>query len=267
MVQGAFARRPLVDKFRLLKSLGFDGVELPSPNGFSEQEVLEARDAADIEIPGVVDSRHWHTRLNDPSAEVRGKGVAALQAALRDASAYGATTALLVPGLVDKNHDYEECYRHSQACIREVLPLAAELGVQVALENVWNNFLLSPMELARYLDEFDSPWIGAYFDVGNVVRAGWPEQWIRTLAHRILKIDVKEYHRGKRSFHVPLLEGDCDWPAVMLALRDVGYRGWFTAEVAGGGESALRDVGQRMDRIFKLDPRHRVSPADPSDSR
>ena len=255
MVQGAYAKRSLTDKFKLLRKLGFDGVELPSPNRYSTSEVLEAMAASKIEIPGVVNSAHWHARLNDPSPKVRSKGIAALETALRDAGAYGASTALLVPGVVDKAHDYEQCYRLSQECIRQVLPLARELQVQVAVENVWNNFLLSPLELARYLDEFESPWIGAYFDVGNVVRSGWPEQWIRTLRHRILKIDVKEYHRRRRTFQVPLLEGDCDWPAVMRALHEVGYRGWFTAEVQGGGVDALLEIRKRMDQILELAPR------------
>jgi hexulose-6-phosphate isomerase len=122
---------------------------------------------------------------------------------------------------------------------------------------VWNNFLLSPIEFARYIDEFESPWVGAYFDVGNIVRYGWPEHWIRTLGKRILKLDIKEFSRAKaddegtrKGFKVELLEGDCDWPAVMAALREIGYEGWGSAEVPGGGPDRLREISQRMDRIF-----------------
>jgi L-ribulose-5-phosphate 3-epimerase len=138
-----------------------------------------------------------------------------------------------------------------------VLPLAAELEIHIALENVWNNFLLSPLELCRYIDEFESPWIGSYFDVGNVVRFAWPEHWIEALGPRILKVDVKEYSRKKQNdeglwkgFAVELHEGDCDWPAVMKAFDAIGYSGWFTAEIPGGGEDRLRDIAARMDRIF-----------------
>ena len=111
--------------------------------------------------------------------------------------------------------------------------------------------------MARYLDEFESPWIGAYFDVGNIVNFGWPEQWIRILGKRILKIDVKEYSRAKRDkegpyagFQVKLGEGDCDWPAVTQALDDIGYSGWGSAEVAGGNRQRLQDISDRMDRIL-----------------
>ena len=142
-------------------------------------------------------------------------------------SSTAATTVLLVPAVVNKEVSYADAYTRSQAEIRKALPLADELGIKIALENVWNNFLLSPLEEARYIDELDSPMVGAYFDVGNVLRYGWPEHWITTLGKRILKIDIKEFSRKKQNeeglgkgFDVELLEGDCDWPAVMAALRE-----------------------------------------------
>ena len=247
----------LLEKFRLLKELGFDGVELDSPNNLDPDEVLAARDATALPIHGVVDSVHWRQTLSDPDPAVREEGVAGLKTALRDCKLYGGSTVLLVPAVVNKNVSYDDAYTRSQAEIRKVLPLAAELEVKIALENVWNSFLLSPLEAARYVDEFDSPMIGWYFDVGNVVNYGWPEQWVRILNKRILKLDIKEFSRGKRDreglwkgFGVKLLEGDCDWPAVMAALDEVGYRGWATAEVAGGDATRLRDIAERMDRIF-----------------
>ena len=247
----------LLDKFRLLKRLGFDGVELSSPNEFDTAEVVQARDEAGLPVHGVVDSVHWRKTLSDPDPEVRAEGRAGLETALRDAQAYGASTVLLVPAVVTKEVAYDEAYRRSREEIAAVLPLAREVGVRIALENVWNHFLLSPLEFAQYIDGFDSPWIGAYFDVGNVVNYGWPEHWIRILGARILKLDVKEYSREKRDaegpyagFRVPLGEGDCDWPAVRAALADVGYEGWATAEIPGGDEERLREIAQRMDRIL-----------------
>ncbi len=247
----------LLEKFTLLKKLGFDGVELDSPNGLDRAEVLDARDASGLAIHGVVDSVHWSKPLSDPDEAVRRAGIEALVTALRDAKAYGASSALLVPAVVSKGVSYRDAYERSVACIREVLPLAAELEIHIALENVWNNFLLSPLELCRYIDEFESPWIGSYFDVGNVVRFAWPEHWIEALGPRILKVDVKEYSRKKQNdeglwkgFAVELHEGDCDWPAVMKAFDAIGYSGWFTAEIPGGGEERLRDIAARMDRIF-----------------
>ncbi|MEE2775365.1 MAG: sugar phosphate isomerase/epimerase family protein [Acidobacteriota bacterium] len=247
------------DKFRAAAAAGFDGVELDSPNELDTAEVLAARDATGLEIPGVVDSVHWRQHLSDPSPEVRAAGLAGLETALRDCKAYGGSTVLLVPAVVSKRVSYADAYRRSQAEIRKALPLAAELGIQIAIENVWNGFLLSPVEAARYVDEIESPQLGWYFDVGNIVNFGWPEHWIDTLGKRILKLDIKEYSREKRDaegpragFDVKLLEGDCDWPSVMSALDRIGYRGWGSAEVPGGGPDRLRDISSRMDRIYAL---------------
>ncbi len=247
----------LLEKFQLLKELGFDGVELDSPNGLKEDEVLAAKKATGLEIPGVVDSVHWGKPLSHPDAEVRRAGREGLETALRDAKTYGASTVLLVPAVVTKQISYVDAYTRSQAEIRRVLPLADELGVKIAFENVWNQFLLSPLEAARYVDEFESDSVGWYFDVGNVVNYGWPEQWVEILGKRILKLDIKEYSRKRRNdeglwkgFGVKLLEGDCDWPSVMRALDRVGFQGWATAEVGGGQRQRLAEIAERMDRIF-----------------
>lgn len=247
----------VLEKFQLLKEIGYDGVELSSPNELEPSEVVDARDATDLPIHGVVDSVHWQKTLSDPDPAVRAEGLAGLETALRDASAYGATTVLLVPAVVTEDVSYAEAYERSQAQIRKALPLAEELGIRIAIENVWNRFLLSPLETARYIDEFESPWIGAYFDIGNVVNFGWPEHWIEVLGERILKLDVKEYSREVRDeegpyagFRVPLGEGSVDWPRVMKTLASIGFEGWATAEVEGGDRARLRDIAVRMDRIL-----------------
>ena len=247
----------VLEKFELLQALGFDGVELPSPNDLDEQEVLQARRKTGLPIHGVVNSVHWKKTFSDPDPAIRAEGQAGMEHALKQASTFGASTVLLVPAVVNKDVSYADAYERSQLEIRKVLPLAQELGIKIALENVWNHFLLSPLEFARYIDEFESDWIGAYFDVGNIVNYGWPEQWIRTLGNRIIKLDIKEFSRSKRNdeglwegFRVPLGEGDCDWPAVNEALRDINYQGWATAEVAGGDRAYLEDLAARMDRIL-----------------
>ena len=244
-------------KFRLLQSLGFDGVELSSPNELDRDEVLAAQRVVGLPIHGLVDSVHWQKTLSDADPAVRAEGLDGLRTALDDAHAYGASTVLLVPAVVNKSVSYADAYQRSQEEIRKVLPMAQDYGVKIAIENVWNMFLLSPLECARYVDEFDSEWIGWYFDVGNVVNYGWPEHWIRTLGHRILKLDIKEYSRSKRDqegpyagFRVPLGEGDCDWPAVVEALSDIGYDGWATAEIGGGDAERLAEIAERMDRIL-----------------
>lgn len=247
----------ILDKFKLLKQLGFDGVELDAPSSLNKDEVLKARDETGLPIHGVVDSAHWRDTLSHPDPEVRARGVSALEQALRDAKLYGASTVLLVPAVVSKEVSYADAYVRSQAEIKKVLPLAGELGIKIALENVWNNFLLSPLEEARYIDELASPQVGAYFDVGNVLRYGWPEHWIRVLDKRILKVDIKEFSLKRmaeeglwKGFQVELLAGDCDWPTVMKALRDVGYQGWGTAEIPGGGPERLKQIAGLMDQIF-----------------
>ena len=248
----------LEERFRTLLELGFDGVELESPSDLDPDEVLAAKAATGIELPGVVDSVHWSSTLGDADPAVRARGVAGLETALRDCRLFGGTTVLLVPAIVNEAIPYDQAYRNSQAEIARVLPLAEELDVKIALENVWNNFLLSPVEAARYVDEFESDRVGWYMDVGNVVRYGWPEQWIRILESRVLKLDVKEYSRKRqmdegpwKGFGVELGEGDCNWPAVMEALDEIGYEGWASAEVGGGGRERLLEISQRMDRILQ----------------
>lgn len=245
----------VLEKFRLLADLGYDGVELDSPSELDLEEVLAAREATGIAIPGVVDSVHWQKPFSHPDPAVRAAGRHALETALRDCARLGGSSVLLVPAVVNREVSYDQAWERSTAEIRRLLPLAAELGVHIAIENVWNHFLLSPLEAARYVDQFESPWIGWHFDIGNVVNYGWPEQWIRILGHRILKLDVKGFSRRKRDqeglwkgFQVEIGDGDCGWPEVRRALADIGYRGWAAAEVRGGGRERLADILARLRR-------------------
>lgn len=246
----------VLERFQRVKEAGFQGIE---PNSHMDQkEVLEARDATGLQLPSVCDSVHWAKPLSDPNPAVRATGLEALKQSLRDAHAYGATSVLLVPAVVNKQVSYADAYTRSQAEIRKAVPLAEELGVTIAIENVWNQFLLSPLEAARYVDEFNSPRVGWHFDIGNVINYGWPEQWIRILGKRIAKLHIKEYSRSKRDksgpyagFAVPFLEGDNDWPSIMKALDEIGYNGWGISEQGGGGDLAgLKDLSERMDRMF-----------------
>lgn len=247
----------VMDKFKLLKDLGFDGVELDSPNDLNMDEVLKAKEATGLEIPGVVNSLHWKMPLSDPDPAVREKCTESMNAALRDCVKYGATTVLLVPAVVNEKVSYAQAYERCVVEIKKMLPVAEETGVKIAIENVWNNFLLSPLEAAQFIDGFNSPMIGWYFDVGNIVRYGWPTHWIEVLRHRIFKIDIKEYSRKKqqeegiwKGFDVELLEGDCNWPAVNQALRAAGYKGWGSAEIPGGDRVRLKKISELMDKIY-----------------
>ncbi len=248
----------VMDKFKLLKDIGFDGVELDSPNKLHKKDILEARDKTGLEIPGTVNSVHWASPLSDPDPKVRAKCVESMKSALRDTKEYGGNTVLLVPGIVNEKISYDDAYNRSQEEIKKILPIAEETGVKIAIENVWNNMLISPLEAANYIDEFDSEMIGWYFDVGNIIRYGWPEHWIKILNKRILKLDIKEYSRVKQKeegiwagFDVKLTEGDCNWPIVMDALEKINYSGgWGSAEVPGGDRKRLQDISDRMDKIF-----------------
>ena len=247
----------ILDKFKLLKDLGFDGIELDYPNGPDKKQILAARDATGIAIGNIIDSIHWNQTLSDPDPAVRARGLAGLEQALRDAKELGCPAVLLVPAVVNKKVSYADAYTRSQAEIRKALPLAGELGVRIAVENVWNHFLLSPLEAARFVDELDSPWVGWHFDVGNVILYGWPEQWVRILNKRIVTLHIKEYSRQRadkegrgKGFDVELLEGDNDWPAVMQAIDEVGFHGWSIAEIPGGDAARLKDIAARMDRIL-----------------
>ena len=247
----------LLDKFKMLRELGFEGVELDSPSSRSPEEVLDAMAKTGIEVADVVDSVHWKDTLGDPDPAVRARGVVALETALRDAKRFRSTSVLLVPAVVNAKIGYDEAWTRSQAEIKKVLPLAAELQVSISIENVWNQFLLSPLEAARYVDSFESPWVAWHMDLGNVVNYGWPEQWIRILGKRIRRLHIKDYSRKKRDdeglwkgFDVELGQGDVDWKASMAALDAIGYEGWASAEVAGGGADRLKTVSSQMDALF-----------------
>jgi L-ribulose-5-phosphate 3-epimerase len=243
------AKGPILEHFERLKAAGFQGVELLSPNELDRDEVLKARDQTGITIHGVSGSRHWTDQLSDPNPQVVEKGLAAIRKEIEDCKAYGGTTVLVVPAVVTPKVSYRDAYARSQAAIKTIIPDAEKAGIKLAIEEVWNKFLLSSVEFARYIDEFQSPAVGAYFDVGNVVEYGFPQEWIRELGKRILKIHIKEYKKEKR-FSYALGEGEINWPEVTRALVDIGYDGWITAEVPYGNVEQLKDVVRRMDKIL-----------------
>jgi L-ribulose-5-phosphate 3-epimerase len=248
----------ILDKFKMLKDLGFDGVELDSPHDLDHKAILNARDSTGLELPGVVNSVHWKSPLSSADAKVRQICFESMKQSLQDCKMYGGTTVLLVPGMVDKNTSYQTAYKNAQAEIKKLLPFAEQTGIKIALENVWNNFLISPLEATQFVDEINHPLVGWYFDVGNILRYGWPEHWIEALGSRIMKLDIKEFSRKKqqdeglwKGFDVELMEGDCNWPVVNKALTKIGYSGWASAEVPGGDRKRLATISQKMDEVFK----------------
>lgn len=244
----------VLERFRMIRSAGFEGVEFRSPNGYETRAIVQAQEETGLEVIGVVAG--WK-HFGSTDEEVLRQSRSELEAALQDAADYGASLVLLVPETVNEDMPYDQAYERSIQEIRKALPRAAELGVQIGIENVWNHFLLSPLEFASYVDAFDSKWLGAYFDVGNVAKLGWPEQWIRILGDRILRLDIKGFSRDimrergpSAGFEVDIGEGTIDWTAVQTALQDVGYQGWATAEESGGDAKRLQTIAGQMDRVL-----------------
>jgi L-ribulose-5-phosphate 3-epimerase len=251
----------MLDKFKMLKAAGFDGVE---PNSHADRkDMLEARDQTGLEIASISCGDHSRM-LALPAPSERQKGVDGLLYALETAKAAGAKSILVVAGGVNENITYADNYKRTQEEIRKAIPMAEKLGVTMAIENVWNNFLLSPLEAARYVDEFNSTAVGWHFDVGNVMSIGWPEHWIRALGKRIKAVHIKEFSRDKmnkeglrKGFSVEYLTGDNKWPSVMKALDEIGYNGWAIVEPACGDcktklepDAYLAKVSAELDKII-----------------
>ncbi len=233
---------PLADKFAMLKEIGFDGVEPGVRDKVDRDEMLAASRSTGLPIHGVVNGS-----VND------------IPGAIDLAKFYSASSVLLVAGRVNESMPYVKNYNDTQAVIREAVPYAEEQQILLLVENVWNNFLLSPLEMARYVDELDSQWVGVYFDVGNVARFGWSEHWIPVLGDRIKKLDIKGYSRTKqmdegpwKGFEVKIGDDEIDWAAVRRELQAINYTGWATAEIKGGDRAWLTDVAARMDRVLDL---------------
>jgi hexulose-6-phosphate isomerase len=240
----------VLEQFKAVKAAGFEGVEPMSH--MNRDEVLKAFEESGLKAASVCCNTHWAKPLSHPDERVRREGREGIQRALQDAERYGATSVLVVPGIVNDKISYDDCFKRSVAELRLLLPVAKDTGVKMAIENVWNNFITKPEQAKDFLDALDSPMVGWHFDIGNVLRYGQPEDWIPVLAKRILKLHIKEFSKQKQ-FTVKLLEGDNKWPAIMKALDEAGYEGWGISEQPGSQSAdadALKDLSERMDRVF-----------------
>jgi hexulose-6-phosphate isomerase len=244
------------DRFALAREVGFEATEVHTVTDPTEADAMKAAsEATGLRIHSIMNEAHWEFPLSSPDPEVVKKSVAGMETSLRNAALFGAGVVLLVPAVVDgKTTSYAEAWTRSQKVIRErLLPLAAELKVVIGIEEVWNKFLLSPLEMARYVDEFASPYVKAYVDVGNMIFYGYPQDWIRTLGPRITRVHLKDFtlKRGDGRFDwVNIGEGDVDWIEVRKALADVGFDGYMTTEIEGGDKAYLTDVSKRLDRFL-----------------
>jgi hexulose-6-phosphate isomerase len=247
--------RSYAERFAIGKEAGFEAIEIGTISAEAEAaEIKEASDKTGLKIHSVMNSDHWRFPLSSSDPEVVKKCVAGMETSIRNARLWGAEAVLLVPAVVDAKTSYRDAWTRSQRVIREqLLPVARDAKVIIAVEEVWNKFLLSPLEFARYVDDFESPWLKAYFDVGNVVFYGYPQDWIRTLGSRIVRVHIKDFllERGKGTFAWKNIgEGEIDWPEVRRALNEIGYSGYVTTEIQGGDLAYLKDVSARVDRFI-----------------
>lgn len=241
----------LAERFKIVRDAGFEVVQAPTtPDERTAEELKRAADTANIRIDSVMNLNHSKYPLSSSDPVVVEKTLGGMRTSLHNAKLWGTQAVLLVPAVVNAQTSYHDAWTRSQKEIRKLLPLAAELKVAIAIEDVWNKFLLSPLEMAKYIAEFQSPWVKAWFDVGNVLLYGYPQDWIRTLGQSIVDVHLKDIKLKPDGFAVVNLgEGDVDWAAVRQAFADIGYSGSVIVELPGGDESYLRDVSQRVDRL------------------
>lgn len=240
----------VLEKLKAVKAAGFEGVEPMSH--MNQDEVLKALDETGLKAASVCCNTHWAVPLSHPDEGKRREALEGVIRALQDAKRYGATSVLLVPGVVNDKVSYDDCFKRSVNEIKKALPVVEETGVKLAIENVWNNFITKPEQAVEFMDAIGSDKVGWHFDIGNVIRYGLPEEWIPKLGKRIVKLHIKEYGKVK-GFGVKFFEGDNNWPAIMKALDAVGYEGWGISEQPGDqakDAETLADLSARMDKVF-----------------
>lgn len=254
----------LEQAIKLAKDAGFDGIELNvGEDGIlrvdsSNQEVAELAAAikqAGLDWPSVSTGLHWQYPLTSNDPDIREKGREIVRAELRIAQQAGANTILVVPGVVNDQVSYDVAYERAHDAFKALAKDAESTGVKIGVENVWNKFLLSPLEMKDFIDSIGSPMVGAYFDVGNVLVNGYPEQWIRILGKRIFKVHVKDFQSriGNISGFTQVMHGDVNWQSVMAALHEIGYDDYITAEISAYKQfpdAAIDDAARNMRRII-----------------
>ncbi|KPV43933.1 sugar phosphate isomerase/epimerase family protein [Alicyclobacillus ferrooxydans] len=259
---------PLPEVLDVAAKAGFSAVELNlndeqgiglTPSTSTSEARLIARNASDrnLQLLSVSTGLLWTYPLSSDDPEIRGRGMAIVRKQLELAAVLGANTVLVVPGVVTPEVNYDECYKRSQDALWALSNIAAELGVCIGVENVWNKFLLSPREMKQYVDDMGTPSVGIYFDIGNVLQFGYPQHWISILGERIKKVHIKDFSIkvGNINGFVPLLAGDVNWPIVVKELREIGYDDVLTAEIppyANNVYQSAFDISRQMDVILEM---------------
>jgi hexulose-6-phosphate isomerase len=247
----------LTEKFKAVKAAGFDGIEMNAP-GMNVEETIKAIRESGLPVDGTVNSTHWDVRHTDASEDTRSKALESLKGAIRDTHAVGGHSVLLVVGH-GKDGTADEIWKRSIENISLAVPVAAQLGVQIVIENVWNHFhynhegdhTQNAEKYVKYVDELNSPWVGMQFDIGNHWKYGSMGDWIRQLGKRVFKLDIKGYNRAEDKW-ARISEGDIDYADVRKALKEINFYGWCAAEVGGGDAAELKRISEEMDLVFGL---------------
>ena len=242
---------PVLEKFQMTKDAGFDGMSLMGHDWVTVKEVHKAQDKTGLPVHNVNDAYHWKVRLSDPDLSVRKQAKQDMQDTMKFANDVGADSILLVVGKVTdpikENHD--QVWERSTEAILDSLPLASRLGVRILFENVGNDFCYEPDLWNKYIDQFASPWVGAFYDIGNHHSRGGAAEWLRAVGHRIVKLDVKG-HSTVRKKNCDLFDGNVPWDKVREEIKRINFTGWATAEVSGGGLDRLTQVVERMNKAL-----------------
>jgi hexulose-6-phosphate isomerase len=242
-----FGTKPNEAQMQKLKDLGFDGIEGSAP-GLQVEPMKQACQKIDLPMHGVVYNKHWKVRLSDPDPKVREESRKGLAQAMKDSKGVGGTSVLLVPGRVKgEKETHKQVWSRSIEQIRKLIPLAEELQVHILIETVWNGFCYKPEEFRDYIDAIDSPWVKAYYDIGNMQKFAPSHEWIRILGKRTLKLDVKDW--GSKNGFCPLGQGDVDWKKVRNELEQIEFTGWATRE---GNDGGVEKTAQLMDDLLAL---------------
>ncbi len=241
------------ERLQVAKDAGFESVE---PDTIWDADALKQYEAgaskAGITVDAIVCSTHWGSPLTDADPAVWEKTMEGMRVSLKNAKDLGGDMVLLVPGVVNPKTMYRDVWTRSVERTKRLAEDAEKIGITIGIENVWNKFLLSPLEGKHFIEEIGSKRVQFWFDIGNVVLFGYPQDWIRTLGPLIARLDIKDFKSETKDF-VPLQEGSVDWPEVMKALDEIGYKGYVAAEVQGGDLAYLTDVvSKRMDAIFAM---------------
>jgi hexulose-6-phosphate isomerase len=247
---------PLADRLSMAAEAGFDGVDLDQAADYTPAEAREAVQKSGVFVHNAINHAHWRQRLTSADPAERDQGYENIAHCLRVSHAAGGSGVLIVVG---RASDGNAAIPRAQAQIRRLLPLAASLGQHILIENVWNQMMYDheappeqgPQRFIDFVDSFQSPWVGMYYDIGNHWKYGQPGEWIRAFGHRCIKLDVKGLSRAQNKFVVITSRGDdLPWDQVRKALEDINYHGWATAEVKGGDVARLTTVRKQMQKAF-----------------